>query len=651
MEGEQEDGEFHIILSMSRATQTSGGLMELDSESRLAAEQGWVEKARDLTLTVLKTIFLAELEEQNCRESGKGIENAVRAREPGDGVKIELDESLTGIRETSCDESLRIVEKSGGSYDDGLQNSEEMKMEVEEDLFGANGHGKKRCCESARVDDKRSDEQYLGLSEHSEMSCPDGLEEMPKKRLCFATTSGTSSHTSSTSSLSSVPDLATSVSSGISCVTTTVTVSGTTASTSSMTTSTVCSPSAAKVCSPGAAIVCEKVQPTRGQSAGIQVSSNQTTLRCTCPHPVWHGRKKLKQELMQVAHPATCSGGGFTLEREITLLYLKQQATLVASQNAATTSTHAGSAVLPATSSSLPAGHVDMTRKICDLSAPLNHSADTHDKVRKSDPASRQNVSVEGTSEKQQAVEDEDVAQNPLSSLSSGIEDSNVGHNAVAASEHLVEPRNLEAAPGTTQVCLNVKSTAERAALDEEKRPTHQSRQEDSQFVGTETGSNDPATSQDSHSESASNQSGENFNCSKSNSERNQNDVCQISNDMNSGISASISACGSFSEKADSMSSPKKVDCQNSVPAANTDKGANSNDNQNDPDKFCLEFSCDLILNGGHSRQVEEGSDPPPPPHLLIKLRPAKDSVKHFKVFYDVFRSVMLRLNASELNK
>ncbi|GFO00314.1 speckle targeted pip5k1a-regulated poly(a) polymerase [Plakobranchus ocellatus] len=61
MKGEQKNGEFHIILSITKATLNSGEFFEAARKKGLTPQQHWLYLAQVCTIKVLNEVFLAEL--------------------------------------------------------------------------------------------------------------------------------------------------------------------------------------------------------------------------------------------------------------------------------------------------------------------------------------------------------------------------------------------------------------------------------------------------------------------------------------------------------------------------------------------------------------------------------------------------------------
>ena len=617
MEGEQENGEFHIILPMSHATLVSEKLKTMAVDSGLSVEHCWLKKAQDLTLCILDTVFLAEMEERISGKTGGEAKIESKAAESENRKEIGLRDGLDFVRSrTSSGESSRSDKILNRSFLDENKKAGEVKMEIEEgQLNKACGLGKKRTSEIAGEDEKTLAKQKQNLTDtNREISNCNIEDEMPKKRLCFTGTSETPSIISNDSVFNGTSS-SVMVSTALSCVTTTLTASRSTGSTCTSAMSTSCSTSTSFNNTP--------VSIERGQAIvsadSVQDLPLQTSLSCRCRFPVWHGRKKLKQDIMQHAHPSICFDS-IEIEKEITQRCVKQLTASLASQNPSADNIN----VKPAISTASENAFTEHT----DIFAKEN----TGRSMREIGFSSPHDFQFEHANVSQKLVVSSDRSADEHTIVSPNVppdteishERTNMRQNALKATNNIIGHTYNE------KTDQSAASNEKEADLDLKWQPNEECKQINR---NTSVVPNPPETK---------------IKCNNSNGDaepntpqKNHNTV-QTSSSTNSGTN-----CSAVGEKEKSTNSTSDNGRQNSIPSTGNDKKATAGCNK---EEFCLKFSCDLILNEGESRYSNDDSKTQPSPYLLIKLQPAEDGTKNFKVFYDVFRSLMLRLNASELN-
>ncbi|RUS73657.1 hypothetical protein EGW08_018589 [Elysia chlorotica] len=641
MEGEQENGDFHIILPMSHATLVSETLKEMATPSGLSAKQCWLNKARDLALRVLETVFLVEMEQKAIEktEGGAEMESKMEAAESGDQIENGMNETLSCETYSEKKADMRLV--------DELKGTGEVEMEVEQEANKACCHGKKRSNENLVDIEIPGDQRSRGLGEtYKEISSSSIEDEMPKKRLCFAGVSQASSRAGDVSvSNVCVTSPSTIVSMALSYVTTTLTASTPASSGPALTT--ICSPSTAPHNTPLSTTERRSAIPPPDLAQALP-SQSHISFSCKCRYPVWHGRKKLKEEIMLDADPAIYSGSGITLETEISQRCVKQ---LTASPTSQTASTALVSVKPPDSTASQDALNKYPNAAFAEESA----SSNIEEKVTYSSHDSSTMGSNGG----------ENSAASPVKSTGAYpnvIQNSTASDKSDKSSKHtnpspivLPEPEISEETTNLSQIALIVSNKhVNDENADQHRLPASSSKE----------ASVDPMSQQNQLSELVHKSSDVILETSNTISQPipnlpKSNISCSaLSGDaktdmLNSNLNISTVQTGTKSgahTHSPSSKGGQAKSLNSSLHSGNKTPEPNS-DPQGIKEELCLEFTCDLVLNGGESTPVENDNGTPQPyPHLLIKLRPSESSTKNFKVFYDVFRSLMLRFNASELN-
>lgn len=639
MEGEQENGDFHIILPLSQATLESKLLREEAQSTGLSPGQCWLNKARDLTLNVLENVFLTELE---VKEGVKGgSEEKVRIlKEESERTSKDSHHQVN----TAVERSIEKGERSTGHWYEAV---EEMETEVESGGQEASCQSKKRSCENVHPDMEESGELSCNQSRTTE-TVNHNVEinnEKPLKRLCVDGTPESLSRLRSIDVPIATATVATTVFTASSCTTTTTTIT---------VSSTVSSKHASTVlCTSSSTLTKANMRSKESQVSEHSTSANitfpqQSLFWCKCQHPVWHGRKKLKQEVLQQSAPMVPSE--LDLEIKITNKYLKQEAASstkgfspVKHPDVRTTNTK------PLEECRLIAAETKPAAKETGVSLSQGIPAAQNNAIQTDIPQAMR-IPLSTAGESQNAVKSQ------VSATATSI---NVSQATLVASRKTIEGSVVEkTAPSCISQALISKGT------DASKCSPHLKNQT-SQFHSNlvDSGTNlERLTNLTGNAKlsklskmpvkavASSGPASVSFQAQNLISKAEQS----ISIVPNSTLEAAKATCIDPNHTSNAVKPTVNIQNPDSKskclqPAARIQSKKPKKTVPIEEDSFCLRFSCELFLNKGEATSTNNDSSPQPPTHLLIKLRPAKDP-KHFKVFYDSFRSIMIRLNSTELN-
>ncbi|GFO01478.1 hypothetical protein PoB_002798300 [Plakobranchus ocellatus] len=644
MEGEQENGEFHIILSMSKATLKSKELLEAAREQGLTPEQHWLHLAKDYTIKVLEEVFLAQLVE-NRGESSKG-------------------------------ETLMEVD----SKEKPAEAQPKGKKRLSHNAFTVEGT-------SENVSSMGSEKVTRGLD----------LEEMPQKRLCFD--AGTTilpcplSNTSTILATTSLCSVTRVPSTSLTCDSTAVTNSTLMTSSSSSASSTINSSTHRTVTTtpaPQISLQCtcyhqvwqgrkklrtkmiQEIDPSLSSvtSLAFERELTQRLLGCQADGDV---SQRFPTETINVEQTLKDLFGQPHCQKDMRAFDGKAtDASSVEHENYCLHEMRIGENGTGLIASD-NCKNINATAERDKFIAPAEYSGTTciNDKGIHVSPESHILACKNGNG----ALAIQEDKWNSTNSSVSGVIRSVENPATVGMSSKTdVRPVDRKAksksgnnSSGTTEVNASVG-----------KNVTNEEGVSATTDIDAESSGDNTFLSQSSNDDDMTTTNGSDSSVSK-----NSNDgaaglgSCSIKCESGNVVSASSvshtttgkgESCvetvpkttmfGNKDKKEVTVSDGKtdhktsSSQCQAHLekPTAESSEGTSCSSKKQSA--FCVEFSCDLVMSGGGSAHNDEeaGRDPSSHPHLLIKLRPSQSCLSQFKVFYDPFRSVMQKLSMFELN-
>ncbi|GFR75959.1 poly(A) RNA polymerase, mitochondrial, partial [Elysia marginata] len=618
MEGEQENGEFHIILPMSHAALMSEWLSQLAEKSGLSPAQCWLNKAKDLTLRVLEKVFLAELqvEEKLCQAGAETAETTRSEAETGGkedslNMKKEASQGVEVLRSNASSPLKSSVsssddEEKEGSIEEWHESSAEIEMEIEKEGDKCAGHGKKRSSDNISVDERDSDELSSHLSENIEMACLNAQDEMPTKRLCFDRAPEKLSTTAVTTPTVSIAP---------SGVTTTAITASTSAS---------CAPASSALYTPSKTLNNGTAHPTPQLSLEVaQVLPGPSSFLCLCRHPIWHGRKKVKMDMIQYGELTGSSVVDF--ETEITNRCVEKLTASATTKDTPPQQVDSG----PAVSSTAEKHNAEHNNAATE---ETGSSLSPELPVEPSFTEPSVSSSLLRTSPPSAVVAQPENATEHSDNSPAG--DVSLSQNSSTVSSKLSEIANdKSAAPSILEISLPENVSVSKDSPDVEEKQIHGYEPEDSNVDGSEANSDRTTPEQIS-----------NTNIKRANSaadETKSNEVNEALTNAKTNADSANSTCGAA-----------HYNLRSGCPqAACLFERKKKRKRTSSKDPYCVKLSCELLLNKGDSLEhPDSDSKAAAPTHLLIKLRPHKDYTKQIKIFYDIFRSILLRINSTELN-